>query len=245
MSVNCTGLRAVDGLGLFPFHNWELNVQPSWGCDTSSTKHYLHPRIEVTAIGKKYVLFGQKNGKQKFQWTISSKPSLLTAAAFFGWSPTSARELMGISQLSAPRPPTLSDNYNISTSDSSRTIKHRGTEVKPQIRSQLHGNCCAHHRNWCGLIFMSCGLIRTGTKQSPCQKEPVLLRRWSRRWLMTALQLSQECQCSVRSVLKKGFQMLLPAAFSSHTEELLEWPNLLQRPLEKALDSHCCFPKKG
>lgn len=139
----------------------------------------------------------------------------------------------------------LSDNYNISTSDSSRTIKHRRTEVKPQIRSQLHGNCCAHHRNWCGLIFMSCGLIRTGTKQSPCQKEPVLLRRWSRRWLMTALQLSQECQCSVRSVLKKGFQMLLPAAFSSHTEELLEWPNLLQRPLEKALDSHCCFPKKG
>lgn len=39
---------------------------------------------------------------------------------------------------------------------------------------------------------------------------------------MTALQLSQKCQCSVRSVLKKCFQMLLPAAFNSPTEELLE-----------------------
>lgn len=62
---------------------------------------------------------------------------------------------------------------------------------------------------------------------------------------MTALQLSQECQCSGRSDLKKGFQMLLPAAFSSPTEELLERPNPPQTPLEKALASHGCFPEKG
>lgn len=43
----------------------------------------------------------------------------------------------------------------------------------------------------------------------------------------------------------KIFECYFPAAFSSPTEEeLLERPNHPQTPLEKALASHCCFPKK-
>lgn len=62
---------------------------------------------------------------------------------------------------------------------------------------------------------------------------------------MAEIQLSQKCQCSVRSVLKKGFQMLLPAAFSSPTEELLEDQTIQKHLWRKLWPATAAFLRKG
>lgn len=142
MSINCTGLRAVDWVGLFPFHNcfpgnW---LQPSWWCYTSSTKHYLDPKVSVTAIGKKYVPVRAINGQQKYQWTTSSKPSLppasissLLCLISHVW-----KRILGISQLPAARLSTSVWQHNISISNCSNTTKHRGTEIASPMAKAGH-----------------------------------------------------------------------------------------------------------